>query len=505
MFRLSYGDLSKNDIKITFLKKQSKIVYNKKPFEEFEKSQKEYRGMIRQLYTKEKENKELSFRDKELKFQDSLNYYLDTLQYHSKFLNDNQLISKPFLYYRISSLNFTNPGLFLECKNKNTLKKWNDLSSYQSFKDIKKNNKKYSYLYSTTYAPNIYKKLTGKYVCDKEEIEYKYALMNLYLYFEFLEEGGDAIFKVFSTCHSQTIEIIYLLSSLFQYVITTNGRTYSCFHFLPNYRISQKEIIQCIRKPFFKIEPKPDLKNYLKTIEKIATSASLYYSQSAYFKMVYCSYLNLDIIFAYSPIEFFKFKNITHYQILFLTDILKNQPIDYFYKTKQFTFFQNYMMTLSQLFKKKNFKNILELDIGWGIQSIFFLQQTSIQKYYLIDSFEQTFYQNQHYHFLQNHLNSTQKKILKFSSENYLFILSKLYESYQDTFFDFILLNNFTTEDDFLMKFFYCDKLIQHKGILMINNISNYRYINFIPLLLQQYKNYHIYQLHSNSILLQKI
>jgi hypothetical protein len=505
MIRISYDDLTKNDVKITYLKRPSNIKYNKKPFDDFEKNQKEYRNMIYQLYNKEKENKELSFRDKELKFQDSLNYYLDTLQYHRKFMNESEKLSKTFLYYRISSLNLKNPGIFVECKNKIKLKKWDDISIFVNMEKIKKKRKKYKYLFSTTYAPNLFKKLTGKYVCDKEEIEYKYALMNLYIYFEFLEEGGDAHFKIFSTCHSQTIELIYLLSSLFQYVFTSDGQTYYCYFFLPNYRVTKKDIIQCIRKPFFKIEPKPGLKNFLKTIEKITISSSFYYSQSVYFKMIYCSYLNLDIIFAYSPLEFFKFKNIIQYQILFLTDILKNQPIDYFYKTKQFTFFQNYMETLSQLFKKNTFKHILELDIGWGIQSIFFLQQKSIQKYYLIDSFEQIFYQNQHYHFLQNHLTTQQKKKLKFSSENYLFLLSKLFESYHDTFFDFILLNNFTTEDDFLMKFFYCDKLIQPKGILMINNTSYYLYIHFIPLILQQYKNYSIYQHNPNSILLQKI
>jgi hypothetical protein len=284
-----------------------------------------------------------------------------------------------------------------------------------------------------------------------------------------------------------------------------NGRTYSCFHFLPNYRISQKDVYKCMKSPFYKIEPKPALKNYLKTMEEIAISASLYYSHSVYFKMVYCSFLNLDIIFAYSPIEFFKFKNITEYQILFLQETLKNEPLSFFYKTKQFTFFQNYMLTLHQLFQKKNFKHILELDIGWGLQSLFFLQQKSIQKHYIIDSFEEFFYKNQHYHFLQNHLKPSQKKKLKFSSDNYLFILSKLFDSYQDSFFDFIIMNNFTTEDDFLMKFFYCDKLIQKKGILMINNTSNYRYTHFIPLLLQQYKNYSIYQQNPNSLLLQKL
>ncbi len=503
MFRLSYGDLSKNDIKITHLKKPSKIKYNKKPFDDFEKSQKEYRESIHQLYNKEKNNKILSFRDKELLFQESLNYYLDTLNYHVHFLHEYEKFERPYYLLKINSVNTKDPGLGIECKNKEIEKKvWKNPSMLKLIKD---NQKKYSYVYSNTHGPTLYKKVTGKPVCSKEEIEYKYFLNTIHTLFDILEEGGDATLKVFSTCHSQTIENIYLLSSLFKYVFTMNGRTYSCFHFLPNYRISQKDVYKCMKSPFYKIEPKPDLLNYLKTIEKIATSASLYYSHSAYFKMVYCSYLNLDIIFAYSPIEFFKFKNITQYQILFLQETLKNEPLSFFYKTKQFTFFQNYMLTLHQLFQKKTFKHILELDIGWGIQSLFFLQQKSTQKHYIIDSFEEFFYHNQHYQFLLNHLNPSQKKKLKFSSDNYLFILSKLFDSYQDSFFDFILLNNFTTEDDFLMKFFYCDKLIQKNGIIMINNISNYRYVHFIPLLLQQYKNYYIYQQYSNSILLQKL
>jgi hypothetical protein len=61
---------------------------------------------------------------------------------------------------------------------------------------------------------------------------------------------------------------------------------------------------------------------FIKNQIQVFRSGYNYYKYSIQKKIFTCSYLNLDIIFSYLPIEFYKFNNIIKYQQEFIKNIL---------------------------------------------------------------------------------------------------------------------------------------------------------------------------------------
>jgi hypothetical protein len=487
MFKISYENFTRKDIEIKYLKKPSKIEYNKKIFEKFGEKQKSYR---KKIYIKYKIEDSKNFRDKEKNFQKKLNYYVTEIDVFNKYLNIEE---KNKIYLFINNLNLKNPGYYKFI--------WDSDEKYQ----IKNNNKKFDYIISTTFGEKIYKKISGLHPCEKEDFLYIYNLYKIYTLFDLLNTNGNAYITIINMCESKTIEFIYLLSAMFEYVYIFSGRKLYCFNFLPNYKINKNDIKKCIKSRYFSIEPKPRLKEFIKEQIQVFTSGYNYYKNSIQKKIFSCSYLNLDIIFGYLPVEFYKFDNIIKYQQEFIKNVLELKSYLFFIQKKQYSFFSNYIYELSSFLNKKKPKNILELDFGWGIQTLFLINSKNVQTIYSIDPFEKEFYKNKNYDLITSFLNQKEKNKFKFSHYNYIYLLPKLLDEFKDTYFDFILLNNFNTSDDFLIKFYYSDKLIQKNKFIFINNIGNYNFRNLIPLILEQYKNYKIHKNYSNSLILQKL
>ncbi len=486
MFKISYKNLTKDDINLNFLQRPSKIDFDRTIFNKFGEKQKIYRKKINN-----KKNDSQNFREKEKNFQKKLNYYLNEIDVRKKFLNIEN--NKNMINLYIDKLNFKNPGYYKF--------KWDSNEKYE----LINNNIKFDYIASNMSGGKIYKKIKGIHPCKKENILYKYNLYKLYSLFNILNTNGNAFITILNMCDSKTIEFIYLLTSMFEYIYILSGRKLYCFNFLPNFRITQDDIKKCIKNKYFKIEPKPDFEEFIKNQIKVFTSGYNYYKDSIKKKILICSYLNLDIIFGYLPVEFYKFDNILSYQHEFIKNVLELKSYKYFIQSKEFSFFSNYIQQLNNFIKKIKPKNILELDFGWGIQTLFLLNNKKSQNVYTIDPFEKEFYKNKNYDLITSFINKEQKTRYKFSHYNYLYILPLLLDEFKDIYFDFILINNFNTSDDFLIKFFYSDKLIQKGKYIFINNSSNYNFRNLVPLILEQYKNYIIYNSNSNNIILQKL
>ncbi len=486
MFRISYENYTKEDINIKLLKKPSKIEFDKTIFEKFGEKQKTYR---KKIHNQSKTDNTKNFREKEIDFQKKLNYYVTEINVFNKYLN-NEDDNKIYLF--IDKLNFKDPGY---CKF--------NLTTENKEIRIKNINQKFNYIIST--MSGVYKKIAGLHPCKKEDILYIYNLYKAYILFDVLNENGNAYITILNMCDSKTIEFVYLLSAMFEYVYIFSGRKLYCFNFLPNYRITQEQIKKCIQSKYFNIEPKPRLEEFIKSQIQVFKSGYNYYKDSIQKKIFTCSYLNLDIIFGYLPIEFYKFDNIIKYQQEFIKNVLELKSYSYFVRKKEYSFFSNYIMELSSFLNKNKPKNILELDFGWGIQTLFLIHNENSESIYTIDPFEKKFYKNKNYESITSFLNDTEKNKFKFSHYNYIYLLPKLLEQFQNSYFDFILLNNFNTSDDFLIKFYYSDKLIQKNKFIFINNIGNHNFRNLIPLLLEQYRNYKIYKDYSNSLILQKL
>ncbi len=487
MYKLSYNKLIRDDINIKHLKNPTNIKYNKDIFIKMGINQKKYRKKIVNNSVGKND-----FRKKEIEFQKKLNYYVDDFNLKDKFINLKKNDIKNKIYVEINSKNIKNPG-FYSFNYKDKQYKLSELKNKSDF------------VFSTMFGSKIYKKIKSLDPCEKEDYLYPFQICKLYCLFNILNNNGNAMLSILNLCNSKTIEFLYLLSAMFESIYIFSGKRLYCHNFLPNVRITQDDVKKCL-KGYFKIEPKPKLKDFIKNEIHSFKSLNNYYKVSIYKKILICSYLNLDLIFGYSPLELFKLNYVLDFQLEYIKNILLIKDKNYFINKNEYSFFSNYIFELTsflnKLKKENKVNNILELDFGWGIQTLFLLDNSN--NVYTIDPFEKNYYNNRHLNLIRQNLKNKKLKNFKFSHYNYLYILPLLLKEFNNTYFDFILINNFNTSDDFLIKFSYSDKLIKKGGYIFINNISNYLYSDFISILIDKYLDYNIFKQYSNSIILQK-
>jgi hypothetical protein len=324
-----------------------------------------------------------------------------------------------------------------------------------------KNN--YSIIFSNLLPANIFNKIRKYNYCKREELLYKYRLYTLYYLFDLLKKNGKFVITLYGYC-DETIEILYLLTLMFDYIYIFKNSEVICFNF--NSQISKNKIKNLINNKF-SIQPKyqlDELINYFKTTFNNETMLLKYklneyedfyniYSMGNLLTMFYymTPYKKNDI-YRYILFYFNQIYDLKHKKLLISDAIFNNEVYKYIITT-----ITNY-----------NCKKCLELGMGFGLYSFYILSNNKTNLVSIDPNQKKSF-----------DYGVKLLKEFKFDKRHLLFrhksnkILPKIIKKYKENYFDFIFVDLFYNND-----LSFIDPLLKINGVLILHNINSQQNID---------------------------
>jgi predicted O-methyltransferase YrrM len=266
----------------------------------------------------------------------------------------------------------------------------------------------------------------------------------------------ENLFIIINTTYDENIiEIIYLLTLLFDEIIVYNGLYILCKIFSPI--IKQDEIIKIINKNF-SIEPKEQFTDFSLYLQN-----NIEYNIKKYkilLKNKENNFLELIIPqFKYNnkiPINYIK-AMIQYFKKIIIKD--KLIKISSNINTKEGE-------QISNIINKYNYKKCLEIGMAFGI-SAFYILQNKFVNLISIDPYQKSQWDSNGINLLKE-VNFIQRHKL-YQDKSYV-ILPKLLKKYKNNYFDFIFIDGFHTFDYTLIDFFYSNLLLKINGIIIIDD-----------------------------------
>ncbi len=499
MFKIQY-DMNlykKDDIKIKMLSKPPKLTFDNHLFEEMAykryKQSKNYQQQMKLLGKPIEKGKLTEMYEKN----DKLTHLFMNLKSGKKAHSFFNTETDDKAYFTDHHIRLQNPGSFR--------KEWDDKKILTN-KNLGK--EPVQSIITTMKGDRLHKRLRKFDVCVRQKLVFPYDLYFIYSLFKVLKPSGSLTMHILNYCNMETFEFLYLLALMFEYVVFVDGIYIYCHNFLPDYRITQSELKNIIQNRYFTIEPKPyfdDLIYYLEKNAK-ARTRNLYQGadwivlQKDQFKKVYFELF--DLIYLFNFVENMKAFNWMDNIRNYLHQYVDTHSVDKFMKYYYPTLYIQYLDNLRRFIKKKKKKihSILELDIGWGVQTLYLMNHSplSIKEYQCIDSHQPNI-DFKDIKWVKFHIKSEN---FHYHSDNAISLLPGWVD--EDRFYNLILMNNMYNTENFMMKFIFLDKLVNSGGYIIVYNILNYRFRNFYTYIIQEYQNYKIYFNNENMLILQK-
>ena len=297
------------------------------------------------------------------------------------------------------------------------------------------------------------------YSCKKEELLLKY-ISNL---FDYLKIGGKFFLTINTYCNENFVEIIYLLTLLFETVIIYNTFYILCKNFSP--AIKQEEIKKIIGKSF-SIEPKEQINEF-----SLYLKNNIEYNIKKYKILLQNEETQFLELIMNEIISSFKYVNKFNDNIMI--DYIKSL-VQYFkrilIKDKLVKISSNINTNEGQqmynIINKYNCKKCLEIGMAYGI-SAFYILQNKNAKLISIDPFQKSQWGYNGINLLKQ-VNFINRHKL-YQDKSYV-ILPKLLKKYKNNYFDFIFIDGFHTFDYTLIDFFYSNLLLKLNGVIIIDD-----------------------------------
>lgn len=160
--------------------------------------------------------------------------------------------------------------------------------------NIQKCNKNVDILIQNMVSKDMYEKIKNMKYCDRQLFLTNYYLTVISYLFNILNNNGNFFISFFNYCNEISIEIIYILSLMFEKVTICNGIYIYCSNFLGNNSLITKENIEkCIKNNNFSITPKKDLSSLLKYLTYVFTQQN--YLNKLLLDKKYDEYIDLKI------------------------------------------------------------------------------------------------------------------------------------------------------------------------------------------------------------------
>jgi predicted O-methyltransferase YrrM len=343
--------------------------------------------------------------------------------------------------------------------------KQKNIKNIKNIKDINLD-KKFDYIFLDKFSTKLLDKIKNLKYEEKQTFLYKYFLTLISYFFDILEEKGSVFIIFYNYNEAATIEILYLLSCLFEKITIYEGNNIYCSNFLyKKSTIDQEDFKRILSKNNYIIEPKHNIKELIKYLENCYINENNKYNLLINNKID--EYIDLEFNDIYNSILFlYKDKDkILHYykQILhfFKRIILENKIIKIHSsigdKEGQYINF---------IIEKYKSKKCLEIGMAFGISAFYILSNLNTTLI-SIDPFQKIQWNNNGIKLLKEFgYEKRHKCILKKSYEALPEILKKEGEKS----FDFIFIDGWHTFDYTLIDFFYANLLLKVNSIIVIDD-----------------------------------
>lgn len=326
----------------------------------------------------------------------------------------------------------------------------------------KVNDKKYNLITDNMASKEVYELMKDKLPCERPDILYKYQMKTISLLFDYLEIDGMFFQSHTCICKQYQVEMIYLLSFMFESIIIFDGIYILCKNFLGDRYVSKNDIIPLIDNKFT-IMNKSNEEKYITYI----TDVYKYYIKlyNYYLNEKIDDYIELAVYSIYKKISSVKHSSDS---ILFvyklITDILRRVILDgniikvnSCIKSQEGNF-------ISEIIQRYDCKTCLEVGMAFGISAMYILSASKYNTLISLDPFQSTQWNNNGKKLLKMIGVSSRHKLIE---EKSFIALPALLKKQK---FDFIFIDGWHTFDYTLIDFFYSLELLNDGGIIIIDD-----------------------------------
>jgi predicted O-methyltransferase YrrM len=346
--------------------------------------------------------------------------------------------------------------------------------------------KRYDSIIQNKLSNQMYEQIKQKKYCDRQSFILEYTIKYISYFFDILEADGCVYISIFNICEDMTIEIVYLLSCMFKKIVIYEGDVLFCDEFLlHNSTITKNDVLKCIDKKHFTLNPKNNLSqllNYLYEMYKYKNNICKLIIDKKYDEYIDISVLNMynaliTMKTDKSIIEFFYKRIINNMKRVYLNKkIIKVHSI---IKEEEGKY-------IDKILKHNNLKKCLEVGMAFGI-SAFYILSNKNTNLISIDPFQSTQWGNNGKKLLKEFgFNKRHKCIERKSYE----VLPELLKKRGEASFDFIFIDGWHTFDYTLVDFFYANLLLEINGFIVIDDVLHAGVKSCISYLNSNYKFY---------------
>lgn len=346
----------------------------------------------------------------------------------------------------------------------------------------KKKNIKYKKIVSTVVSQSIYEMMQSMSYCKRQKLIYRTYIRSFIKLYDILEIGGNFYFHYFALCNSQDIEMIYLLSLLFDKVIIVDSVFIQCIGYRGELKISKEQCYEILKHKKFSIQPKmneKELNQYFVNNLKLKNNG-LYLClkndkkkiDEYYFKKGLLSLIQHDYNSRYLSYFLEKYSYIITPLNVYTKYIYK--ILDDYYK-KRGNELHKIIRSMNKLKKTDEIK-ILEIGLSFGIYAKMLMKNKKI----LLDVVESKKIWNS---FGTKYIEKYKKRI-HYYQENITTFLTDL--TFRKNKYNFVLITNIELFDIQLIHIYYSLQLLlntHHSSCLIIEKCINedlFKYIEYM-------------------------
>ncbi len=357
-----------------------------------------------------------------------------------------------------------------------------------------KKNEKFKKISFLMFGEEIYKIMHKLDYCTREEKLFNLKISALIKLLDVLELGGMYISTILDYCSMRTINLVYLMSLLFEKILIINGEYIVGYGYLGEKRI-KKENLEKLYDNNFDIEPKVNYDNLIKYLKNYFTYLNdimndlLKNKTKDYINKNFEDAINgiiqKDVNSKYLKEMMYNFEN--NFQI--------KKDNKWLYKMIEENK-KDFCKVLQKLIKDNSIQNCLEIGFGLGVISNCILNSRKDLLLLSIDNQQKEMWNNDGIKFIKN------KDRFNLYEERFIESIVEIKNKYGEQYFDLALIDRCESFERMLLEVFFIKKLLRMNGYLVFDNMYSISYFkiidyidnNFKDLEKIENKNYNIYK-----------
>ncbi len=443
------------------LNKKLDFKWNSKMVEKLEKTKEFYKKKRGVQQFRERQQRELHA------------FLFDFSPYYQGLLN----LKKDSTFIRINNI-------IKDVKEENNCCELIDIETVKKYTNKELKNIKFNKIMSNMIDNEIRKKIENKSYCDiLEELYLSYLCLIEKLY-DYLEKNGTFYFAFyFQPCDKKYVEIIYLLSLLFEKVIIMGGFEFLCLGYKGEFGLKREEYGKIKKSKTFDIIPKigiNEMEKYYKMVVKTEEERVKNNQEDNKDKM-----MKLFIEKGIKDILYVDFQSPYFNSFIIKLETMFNKNIDkkllYGYIEKEYKTQLNDLnkILVKTLMKSKNSKtedkNILEIGMGLGLYSLVLLKVVNKFKNtnLIISDLEQkSLWESDGIKYIEKEIEK-KKDNYKFTQEDPLFLFPKLLKEKGKESLNIVLINKSYNFDRMVSYLEFINILLKKEGLIIIPKVVN--------------------------------